>query len=64
VSKKPGQHHFNSVAKVEAKIDLWASHWNDDPQPFVWTKTVDDIMTKIKRARANLTGVIESATDH
>ena len=55
---------FNSVAEVEAKIDLWASHWNDNPQPFVWTKTVDDIMTKVKRARATLTDVIESATNH
>jgi transposase len=37
---------FSSVAEVEAAIDLWASHWNDDPQPFVWTKTVDDYMVQ------------------
>ena len=33
-----------------AAIDVWASHWNDDPEPFVWTKTVDEIITKVKRA--------------
>ena len=26
---------------------MWASHWNDDPQPFVWTKTVDDIINHV-----------------
>ena len=50
---------FTSVADLESAIELWASHWNDDPQPFVWTKTVDDIIAKVKRGRAALT---ESAT--
>lgn len=52
---------FSSVAELTDRIDWWTSHWNDDPQPFTWTKTVDDIMTKIKRAQAVLT---ESATHH
>jgi hypothetical protein len=30
----------------------------------VWTKTVDDIITKVKRGRAALDRVTESATDH
>ena len=55
---------FTSVAKLEAAIDLWASHWNDDPQPFVWTKTVAEIITKVKRGRAALDHLAESATDH
>lgn len=55
---------FTSVAELETTIDTWASHWNDDPQPFVWTKTVDDIITKVKRGRATLTAITESATDH
>jgi transposase len=52
---------FTSVTELEATIDTWASHWNNDPQPFIWTKTVDDIITKVKRGRAALT---ESATHH
>lgn len=55
---------FNSTRQLEAAIDVWASHWNDDPRPFVWTKTVDDIITKVKRGRATLDRVTESATDH
>jgi transposase len=55
---------FTSVADLEEAIDLWASHWNDDPQPFVWTKTVDDIVTKVQRGRATLDRVTESATHH
>lgn len=55
---------FTSVAQLEEAIDTWASHWNDHPQPFIWTKTVDDITTKVKRGRATLNRVIESATDH
>ncbi len=53
-----------SVAELESAIELWASHWNDDPQPFAWTKTVDDIITKVKRGRATLDRVTESATHH
>jgi hypothetical protein len=29
---------FASVAQLERAIDLRASHWNDNPQPLVWTK--------------------------
>jgi hypothetical protein len=43
---------------------VWASHWNDDPKPFVWTKTVDAIITKVKRGRAALDRVTESAIHH
>jgi transposase len=52
---------FSSVTDLQATIDLWASRWNDNPQPFIWTKTVDDIITKVKRGRAALT---KSATHH
>lgn len=55
---------FTSTGQLAEAIDVWASHWNDDPQPFVWTKTVDDIITKVKRGRATLDRVTESATNH
>jgi transposase len=55
---------FTSTGQLADTIDLWASHWNDDPQPFVWTKTVHDIITKTKRGRVTLTALTESATDH
>lgn len=53
---------FTSTGQLEAAIDLWASHWNNDPQPFVWTKTVDEIINKVKRGRAAIDRVTESAS--
>jgi len=55
---------FTSTLQLEAAIDVWASHWNDDPQPFVWNTTVDDFITKVKRGRATPDRVTESATHH
>lgn len=54
---------FNSVAQLVEAIEVWAEHWNDDPKPFVWRKTADQIITKVRRGRATLTEV-KSATHH
>ncbi len=54
---------FNSIAALIEAIDVWVSHWNDDPKAFVWTKAANDIITKIKRGRAALTEA-KSATHH
>jgi transposase len=55
---------FTSVPELVDAIEHWASHWNDDPKPFVWHKTAKDIITKVRRGRAALTHQIKSATDH
>jgi transposase len=54
---------FTSVADLIDAIELWAEHWNDDPQPFTWHKTAEEIMTKVRRGRAALTEA-KSATHH
>ena len=33
-----------SVAELEAAINAWIQAWNQDPRPFVWTKTADQIL--------------------
>ena len=33
-----------SVRALNADIDAWVEHWNEDPKPFVWTKTADQIL--------------------
>jgi hypothetical protein len=43
---------------------VWTSHWNDDPKPFVWHKTAEQIITKVRRGRATLDRVTKSATHH
>jgi len=55
---------FDSVAALTEAIDQWASHWNDDPKPFVWHRTADQIITKVRRGRASLDRVTKCATHH
>jgi transposase len=52
---------LSSVSDLVDAIELWAEHWNDDPKPFVWHKTADEIIEKVRRGRATLTQV-KSAT--
>lgn len=37
---------FTSVGDLTDAIDLWAEAWNEDPQPFLWRKTADEIIAK------------------
>jgi transposase len=55
---------FQSVDALIDAIDEWSTHWNENPRPFVWTKTADEIITKVRRGRAALNNVTKSATDH
>ena len=54
---------FNSVDVLVDAINMWVEHWNDDPRPFVWHKTAQEIITKVKRGRSALTEA-KSATHH
>ena len=36
-----------SVAELEADLRAWIQAWNDDPRPFVWTKTADEILDSL-----------------
>jgi|SRR5579883_455249 len=38
-----------SVRQLNADIRAWIDTWNDNPRPFVWTKTADDILESIAR---------------
>jgi len=33
-----------SVTELETDIRKWASEWNKNPKPFIWTKTADEIL--------------------
>ena len=47
-----------SVAQLEADIRAWIAAWNEDPKPFVWTKTADEILESLAGylARINNSG--------
>jgi len=53
-----------SFGALTDAIDVWTSHWNDDPKPLVWHKTANDIVAKVRRGRASLNRVTKSATHH
>jgi transposase len=42
---KRGTHR--SVAELTGSIQSWIDTWNQDPRPFVWTKTADQILDNI-----------------
>ncbi|WP_030548794.1 IS630 family transposase [Streptomyces albus] len=42
---KRGVHR--SVQALEGDIRSWLADWNNNPRPFVWTKTADEILDKV-----------------
>jgi hypothetical protein len=49
-----GVHH--SITALEADIESWIEHWNTNPKPFVWTKTADEILTRLARYLQRIPG--------
>jgi len=45
---------FHSVPELVAAIEEYIKHNNAHPKPFVWTKTADEIITKVNRGKAIL----------
>ena len=38
-----------SVQALETDIRKWVKAWNEDPKPFIWTKTAEQILESLKR---------------
>src|SRR5512144_2478615 len=36
-----------SVTALEKDIRAWIDTWNENPRPFTWTKTADEILTSL-----------------
>jgi len=45
---------FRSVEQLQQAIQDYVDHHNQDPQGFRWTKSADQILSKVTRARAAL----------
>jgi len=56
-TKKLKRSAHTSVPALNKDIRTWIETWNENPQPFVWTKTADQILDSITRycERINLT---------
>ena len=55
---------FTSVNELIDAIETWTAHWNQNPKPFIWHRTAEEIITKVRRGRAALNHPTKSATDH
>ena len=45
---------FSGVAQLIAAIEDYIAHNNNDPKPYKWTKTAEEIIEKVKRGRVAL----------
>jgi transposase len=48
-TKKLRRGTHRSVRALNADIRAWIQTWNDNPRPYVWTKTAEDILDSIAR---------------
>jgi transposase/transposase-like protein len=45
-----------NVQNLEADIRAWVKDWNENPKPFVWTKTAEEILDSLARFCQRITG--------
>jgi hypothetical protein len=43
-----------SVPDLKQAIEAFMQGWNQNPRPFIWSATVENIIKKIDRARAKM----------
>ena len=48
-TKKLRRGTHRSVRQLNTDIRAWIKDWNDEPKPFVWTKTADQILESVAR---------------
>ena len=53
-----------SVQVLEKDIRAWVSAWNDNPKPFVWTKTAEQILDSLGRLAKRINGADTSSAAH
>ena len=58
-TKKLQRSAHRSVKELAADIEAWAATWNENPTPFVWHKTADEILDRL----AGYCGAINEGTN-
>ena len=53
---------FVSVPDLKQAIEEFMQAWNQNPKPFIWTATVEDIIKKIERARVKMEQIKPGST--
>jgi transposase len=49
-----------SVRALETDIKEWIVHWNDNPRPYVWVKTADQILASIARYCERISAIVDA----
>jgi transposase/transposase-like protein len=47
---------YKNVPALERDIREWIKLWNEDPKPFVWKKTAEEILTSLSRYISRISG--------
>jgi hypothetical protein len=50
----PWMSRRRSQPDLTQAITTWAEHWNNNPTPFIWKATAEDLITKVKRGTRNV----------
>ncbi len=45
-----------SVQALEKDIRAWVEAWNENPRPFIWTKSAEDILASLGRLLKRING--------
>ena len=53
---------FLSVPDLKQAIEAFTKAWNQNPKPFIWSATVEDIIKKIDRARVKMEQIKPGST--
>src|SRR5205823_6047535 len=53
---------FVSVPELNRAIEAFLQAWNQNPKPFIWSATVEEIIKKIDRARAKMEQIKPGST--
>ena len=53
-TKRIRRSSFGSVPELIEAIEAYIAHHNEEPIPFIWTKTAKQIITKVRRGRVAL----------
>jgi hypothetical protein len=47
---------YRRRAGLEAGIRAWIENWNQNPRPFAWTKTAEEILDSLAKYVAKISG--------
>src|ERR1700737_1387419 len=53
---------FGSVPDLKQAIEAFMQAWNQNPKPFIWSATVEDIIKRIDRARVKMEQIKPGST--